>query len=97
MNTSSLQRLSWLFASAATAALVAGCGGGDGGSTPPPPPPPASDQVPASAFMSPESLFSFALDQTSDSNTTETSEPLKFDLITSDPPTSEDTEPSALS
>ena len=94
MKTAALQRLSWLFACAATASVVSGCGGG--GDDPPPPPPPASDQVPASAFVSAEALFSFALDQTSDANTVETSEALKFDLITTDPPTSEDTEPSPL-
>jgi hypothetical protein len=49
-----------------------------------------------SAFVSPESLFSFALEQTSDANTVETSEPLKFDLITGDPPVSEDGEPAPL-
>ena len=93
MKTASLQRLSWLFASAAAAAVVSGCGGGGDDS---PPPPPASDQVPASAFASAEALFSFTLDQTRDANTVETSEALKFDLITIDPPISEDTEPSPL-
>ena len=53
--------------------------------------------MPISAFASPESLFSFALEQTSDANTLDTSEPLKFDLITGEPPTSEDGEPAPLS
>ncbi|MEK8034531.1 hypothetical protein AACH06_27190 [Ideonella sp. DXS29W] len=102
MNPSQLTtrpRLAGLFAAVASAAIVAGCGGGGGdGPTPPPPPPPppASDQVPASAFASPESLFSFALEQTSEANTLETSEPLMFDLVTTEPPTSDDSEPSAL-
>ena len=96
MNASSLRRLSYLFA---CTALVAGCGGGGGDNSPPPPPPPpppAADQVPMSAFVSPESLFSFALEQTSDANTVETSEALKFDQITAEPPTSDDSEPSPL-
>jgi hypothetical protein len=95
MNASALRRLSYLFA---CTALVAGCGGGGGDNSPPPPPPPppAADQVPMSAFVSPESLFSFALEQSSDANTVETSEPLKFDLITAEPPTSDDSEPSPL-
>lgn len=105
MNTPTRTRLQRLFAatSAACAAAtltLAGCGGGGSNSPPPPPPPPpppAADQVPASAFVSPESLFSFALDQTSDANTVETSEPLKFDLVTTEPPTSETTEPQPLS
>ncbi|HEX5686307.1 MAG TPA: hypothetical protein VFY73_19935 [Ideonella sp.] len=97
MNASALRRLSYLFA---CTALVAGCGGSGGDNSPPPPspppPPPAADQVPMSAFVSPESLFSFALEQTTDANTVETSEPLKFDLITAEPPTSDDSEPSPL-
>ena len=96
MNASALRRLSYLFA---CTALVAGCGGGGGDDSPPPPPPPpppAADQVPMSAFVSPESLFSFALEQSSEANTVETSEPLKFDLVTGEPPVSEDSEPSPL-
>lgn len=95
--SSSLQRLSWLFA---CTALVAGCGGGGGDSSPPPPPPPppppAADQVPASAFVSVESMFSFAVDQTSDAKTVDTSEPLKFDLVMTDPPVSDTIEPSPI-
>jgi hypothetical protein len=93
MTTASLQRVSWLFACAA-GTVLAGCGGG--GHSPPPPPPPATDQVPASAFSSTESLFSFAVDQTSATLTVDTSEPLKFELVTGDPPLSETTEPSPI-
>jgi hypothetical protein len=96
MSTTSSIRLWALFASTAAAALT-GCfdGGGDG-DDPPPPPPPVSGQVPPSAYASTDALFSFALDQSAMANTTETGEPLGFDLVTGEPPVSDTTEPTAL-
>ncbi len=88
-------RTAWL-AVGLTSAMLAGCW--DDSSSPPvqppPPPPVAQDQVPPDAFATVSSFDTYALALIAD-NTSDTTEPLKMDLVTT-PPVDDTAEPIAL-